>query len=201
MDNEYTLIDFIKDFENRKGLQEENKLFYYLDYAVSDENFNEIVYQRKNDALYRYDKVNKILENTSQDVINSNIYLKKCKKYFTDSKEECIDLLLEHKSDNSEKVSKRVSTEEILPTIDDPELLGLEIVQTYNKVATELIKMYNEIARLNMWKLISKEKCNFDNIATVCIKDKDGISGTLTATFQNNNNINSYLGYVKKNSK
>ena len=44
MENEYTLIDFIEDFEKREGLEEEEKLFFYLDYAVRDENFNEVLF-------------------------------------------------------------------------------------------------------------------------------------------------------------
>lgn len=198
MENEYTLIDFIEDFENRKGLEEEDKLFYYLDYAISDENFNETTFHRKNDGVDRYDRVNRILKKTSDDVIESNIYLKKCKEFMFDTKELCIDLLLDHKSTNKDRVTKEVSTEGLLPIIDEPELLGLEMVQTYNEIANELVKMYNEIARLNMWNLINKEKDNFDDVETLTIKDHDGVTGTLTAKFQDKKKINAYLGYVKK---
>lgn len=198
MENEYTLIDFIEDFENRKGLEEEDKLFYYLDYAISDENFNETTFHRKNDGVDRYDRVNRILKKTSDDVIESNIYLKKCKEFMFDTKEHCIDLLLDHKSTNKDRVTKEVSTEGLLPVIDEPELLGLEMVQTYNEIADELVKMYNEIARLNMWNLINKEKDNFDDVETLTIKDHDGVTGTLTAKFQDKKKINAYLGYVKK---
>lgn len=198
MENEYTLIDFIEDYEKREGLEEEEKLFFYLDYAVRDENFNEVLFFRKNDGQDRYDRVNKILKKTPQRVIDSNIYLKKCKEFMYDLKGDCIDLLLDHKASNKDRVSKEVSTEKLLPLIDEPELLGLEVVQKYNEISSNLTKMYNEIARLNMWNLINKETKSTHDIETVTVKDIDGIRGTLTAVFQDKKKINGYLGYVKK---
>ena len=150
------------------------------------------------DGQDRYDRVNKILKKTPQRVIDSNIYLKKCKEFMYDLKGDCIDLLLDHKASNKDRVSKEVSTEKLLPLIDEPELLGLEIVQRYNEISSNLTKMYNEIARLNMWNLINKETKSTHDIETVTVKDIDGIRGTLTAVFQDKKKINGYLGYVKK---
>ena len=198
MENEYTLIDFIEDFEKREGLEEEEKLFYYLDYAVRDENFNEALFFRKSDGQDRYDRVNKLLNKTPQRVIDSNIYLKKCKEFMYDLKGDCIDLLLDHKASDNDRVSKELSTEKLLPLIDEPELLGLEIVQRYNEISSNITKMYNEIARLNLWNLINKETKSSYDIGTVTVKDIDGIKGTLTAVFQDKKKINGYLGYVKK---
>ena len=198
MENEYTLVDFIEDYENRKGYEEEDKLFYYLDYAVRDENFNEVLFFRKSDGVDRYQRVNRLLKRTPNDIADSNIYIKKCKEFMYDLKGDCIDLLLEHKASGKDVVEIEVSTEKLLPKIDEPELLGLEIVKTYNEISDNIKKMYNEIARLNMWNLIDKEKNSSHDIATIAIKEKDGEKGILTATFQDKKKINAYLGYVKK---
>lgn len=199
MDSEYTLENFMIDFENRKGKEEEEKLIFYLDYATRDENFSATTSSRKADAVYRYEKVNSILNTTDQEVIDSNIYLKKCKQYLKDTKEPCVDLLIDYKSNNETDVTTKVSTEEILPVIEDRELQGMELVENYNTIANELLVMYNEIARLNMWNLIDKEKDSKDNIQTVNLKDKDGIVGQLTATFKNLKRCN--YGYCyQKNS-
>ena len=115
-----------------------------------------------------------------------------------DLKGDCIDLLLDHKASDKDRVSKEVSTEKLLPLIDEPEQLGLEVVQKYNDISSNLTKMYNEIARLNMWNLINKETKSTHDIETVTVKDIDGIRGTLTAVFQDKKKINGYLGYVKK---
>lgn len=199
MDSEYTLENFMIDFENRKGKEEEEKLIFYLDYATRDENFSATTSSRKADAVYRYEKVNSILNTTNQEVIDSNIYLKKCKQYLKDTKEPCVDLLIDYKSNNETDVTTKVSTEEILPVIEDRELQGMELVENYNTIANELLVMYNEIARLNMWNLIDKEKDSKDNIQTVNLKDKDGIVGQLTASFKNLKRCN--YGYCyQKNS-
>lgn len=199
MDSEYTLENFMIDFENRKGKEEEEKLIFYLDYATRDENFSATTSSRKADAVYRYEKVNSILNTTDQEVIDSNIYLKKCKQYLKDTKEPCVDLLIDYKSNNETDVTTKVSTEEILPVIEDRELQGMELVENYNNIANELLVMYNEIARLNMWNLIDKEKDSKDNIQTVNLKDKDGIVGQLTASFKNLKRCN--YGYCyQKNS-
>jgi len=199
MDSEYTLENFMIDFENRKGKEEEEKLIFYLDYATRDENFSATTSSRKADAVYRYEKVNSILNTTDQEVIDSNIYLKKCKQYLKDTKEPCVDLLIDYKSNNETDVTTKVSTEEILPVIEDRELQGMELVENYNTIANELLVMYNEIARLNMWNLIDKEKDSKDNIQTVNLKDKDGIVGQLTASFKNLKRCN--YGYCyQKNS-
>lgn len=199
MDSEYTLENFMIGFENRKGKEEEEKLIFYLDYATRDENFSATTSSRKADAVYRYEKVNSILNTTDQEVIDSNIYLKKCKQYLKDTKEPCVDLLIDYKSNNETDVTTKVSTEEILPVIEDRELQGLELVENYNTIANELLVMYNEIARLNMWNLIDKEKDSKDNIQTVNLKDKDGIVGQLTASFKNLKRCN--YGYCyQKNS-
>ena len=55
MDSEYTLENFMIDFENRKGKEEEEKLIFYLDYATRDENFSATTSSRKADAVYRYE--------------------------------------------------------------------------------------------------------------------------------------------------
>ena len=184
MDSEYTLENFMIDFENRKG---------------RDENFSATTSSRKADAVYRYEKVNSILNTTDQEVIDSNIYLKKCKQYLKDTKEPCVDLLIDYKSNNETDVTTKVSTEEILPVIEDRELQGMELVENYNNIANELLVMYNEIARLNMWNLIDKEKDSKDNIQKVNLKDKDGIVGQLTASFKNLKRCN--YGYCyQKNS-
>lgn len=199
MDSEYTLENFMIDFENRKGKEEEEKLIFYLDYATRDENFSATTSSRKADAVYRYEKVNSILNTTDQEVIDSNIYLKKCKQYLKDTKEPCVDLLIDYKSNNETDVTTKVSTEEVLPVIEDRELQGIELVENYNTIANELLVMYNEIARLNMWNLIDKEKDSKDNIQTVNLKDKDGIVGQLTASFKNLKRCN--YGYCyQKNS-
>ena len=199
MDSEYTLENFMIDFENRKGKEEEEKLIFYLDYATRDENFSATTSSRKADAVYRYEKVNSILNTTDQEVIDSNIYLKKCKQYLKDTKEPCVDLLIDYKSNNETDVTTKVSTEEMLPVIEDRELQGMELVENYNTIANELLVMYNEIARLNMWNLIDKEKDSKDNIQTVNLKDKDGIVGQLTASFKNLKRCN--YGYCyQKNS-
>lgn len=199
MDSEYTLENFMIDFENRKGKEEEEKLIFYLDYATRDENFSATTSSRKADAVYRYEKVNSILNTTDQEVIDSNIYLKKCKQYLKDTKEPCVDLLIDYKANNETDVTTKVSTEEVLPVIEDRELQGMELVENYNTIANELLVMYNEIARLNMWNLIDKEKDSKDNIQTVNLKDKDGIVGQLTASFKNLKRCN--YGYCyQKNS-
>ena len=199
MDSEYTLENFMIDFENRKGKEEEEKLIFYLDYATRDENFSATTSSRKADAVYRYEKVNSILNTTDQEVIDSNIYLKKCKQYLKDTKEPCVDLLIDYKSNNETDVTTKVSTEEMLPVIEDRELQGMELVENYNTIANELLVMYNEIARLNMWNLIDKEKDSKDNIQTVNLKDQDGIVGQLTASFKNLKRCN--YGYCyQKNS-
>lgn len=200
MDSEYTLENFMIDFENRKGKEEEEKLIFYLDYATRDENFSATTSSRKADAVYRYEKVNSILNTTDQEVIDSNIYLKKCKQYLKDTKEPCVDLLIDYKSNNETDVTTKVSTEEILPVIEDRELQGMELVENYNTIANELLVMYNEIARLNMWNLIDKEKDSKDNIQTVNLKDKDGIVGQLTASFKNLKRCNYGYCYQKNNT-
>lgn len=118
----------------------------------------------------------------------------------SDAKEHSVDLLLDHRRNKKDMASKEVFINNLLPVIDDYELLGLDIVQTYNGVAKELAKMYNEIIRLNLWNLISKEKDSLDYVETVTLIKKDGDKGILNAKFQDKKKINTYLGYVKKKS-
>ena len=196
---EYTLDNFIEDFDNRKGIKEEDKLFFYLDYAVRDENFNQITSSRKHDAVDRYDRVTKILEDTSNDVIESNIYLKKCKEFMESTKKDCASLLLDYHTSNKKVVSVEVSTENLLPFIEEKKLNNLDIVKDYNKIARNIEKMYKEINRLIIWNLIDKDNNN-DDLEVVSLNYNDGEKGILSASFQEKNK-DSYLGYIYKKKR
>lgn len=193
MEKEYTLINFIEDFENRKGKDLEDKLFFYLDYIVRDENFNQQTHVRSYDAKNRYERLNRMFENTKDNVIESNIYLKKCKEFFETTKENSADLLIDFRSGDNFVVKKEISVEELLPEIDEPELLGLDIVKTYNSVSKQLDNMYVEITRLNIWNMINNTEDCKDDIATVILKKDSNDKATLIATFQDKTKVNTYI--------
>lgn len=199
---EELLDEFMEKYENRNGLKEEEQLDFYLDYAIRDENFLEQTYVRANDAKDRFDRVKKLLQETPDDVIDSNIYLKKCKEFIKNSCGDSADLFLEHKCDNKLLVKKEISTDMLLPSIDDYEVRNLDIVKDYNAICKKVRNMYVEICRLNIWEMINQERFDskyLDNVSSVYIQNESGNKANLCATFLDLNKLNNVVidSYVK----
>lgn len=169
--------EFMKKFNERKGLKEEEKLFSYLDYAVRDENFNEPTFLRKGEAIDRYIRVKELLNKTSKEIKNSNIYLKKCDEFIDSVSDDAAELLLDYRDGEDFDSWEVVSTRGLLDKVEEKSNQDKE----YNKVCDNVEKMYIELVRLNIWNMINDSD---EDIATVSLKKSNNNTGILTAKFQ-----------------
>ena len=177
---EETLDKFMEKYEERQGLEEEERLEYYLDFAIRDENFAEPTSLRKNESINRLDSVKKIISKTDKKVIDSNIYLKKCAEYLSTSKEDAVELLFEHLQNRDRHVSINLLDDKLMTRIDEQP--SNELVREYNKIVKKTDKMYEEIVRMQIWNILYSDKENTTDIGTVYIKRDEN---TLNASFQN----------------
>ena len=177
---EETLDKFMEKYEERQGLEEEERLEYYLYFAIIDENFAEPTSLRKNESINRLDSVKKIISKTDKKVIDSNIYLKKCAEYLSTSKEDAVELLFEHLQNRDRHVSINLLDDKLMTRIDEQP--SNELVREYNKIVKKTDKMYEEIVRMQIWNILYSDKENTTDIGTVYIKRDEN---TLNASFQN----------------
>lgn len=179
-----SLDAFISNFKNRKGEKEEEALFYYLEFSVSDENFNEPQGLRRNFGEYRYKRLEEILSKVSPEVLESNIYLKKSKDFLDKSREVCTDILLEKQATNSNVIIRSIDNNLLLEKVENDESLDSNSVEEYNKIATTIDRFYEEVNRLQMWNLISLDKDSQEDIGTIAVKRNNG-KLSIKAYFQN----------------
>lgn len=192
---EYTLDKFMEDYEERSGLEAEDSLNYYLDYAIRDENFAEPTSLRKEDSKNRWELLKRLIRHTENKVIESNIYLRKCAEYMSSAKEDAAELLLEHLSTGKKNISINLLDDKLMTRID--EAPSNELVQEYNKIVKKTDKMYEEIVRMQIWNMLDKDVDNTVDIGTIYIKRDDN---TLNASFQKSRKCGSFpRTYVKKN--
>lgn len=177
---EETLDKFMEKYEERLGLEAEDKVNYYLDYAIRDENFAEPTGLRKEDSITRWELLKKLIRHTNNKVIESNIYLKKCAEYMCSSKEDAAELLLEHLSTGKKNISLNLLDDKLMVRIDEAN--SNELVQKYNNIVKKTDKMYEEIVRMQIWNILEKDTENTTDIGTVYIKRDEN---TLNASFQN----------------
>ena len=191
---EETLDKFMEQYEERLGLEAEDKVNYYLDYAIRDENFAEPTGLRKEDSITRWELLKKLIRHTNNKVIESNIYLKKCAEYMCSSKEDAAELLLEHLATGKKNISLNLLDDKLMVRIDEAN--SNELVQKYNNIVKKTDKMYEEIVRMQIWNILEKDTENTTDIGTVYIKRDEN---TLNASFQNSKkNGRKTRLYVKK---
>ncbi len=198
MEKELTLDQFMEQYDKRIGKSSEEKLFCFLDYSIRDESFNQQTHVRANDAKIRLAKVNSILKKADEKELESNIYLKKCKEFLDNTKDLCTDILLSYHKNNDFVIIKEISTDCLLPSIDDKELQSLDIVSDYNSISTKIERMYLEICRLQIWNLINISNSVDDDIATVFFHKINGNLNYLVAVFQEKFNKNLYTHRIHK---
>ncbi|MBQ8131378.1 MAG: hypothetical protein IJ193_02685 [Bacilli bacterium] len=153
----------LKKYDTRDGKAEEESLFGFLYYAILDENFNEISYQRMWDATDRFARVKRVLRNSEA---KNNIYVEKCKEFLLDSKEECADILVSTTAD-SVNVRKVYQNDSLLPMVEDD---GSEEVKRYNAINKQLEMMFCEIYRMRIWEAIERSGGKDD--IQVCILER-----------------------------
>ena len=177
---EETLDKFMEEYEERQGLEEEERLEYYLDFAIRDENFAEPTSLRKDESINRFNSVKKIISKTDMKVIDSNIYLRKCAEFLNTSKEDAAELLFEHLQNRDKHISINLLDDKLMTRIDEQP--SNELVKEYNKIVKKTDKMYEEIVRMQIWNMLYSDKENTTDIGTVYIKRDEN---TLNASFQN----------------
>lgn len=194
---ENRLYEFLSKFENREGMDEENKLFDLLEYAIIDENYLLPRRYRETDSLNRFKKVKEVLENTDDEIIESNIYLKSCKDFLKESKENCTDIIVTYQLEGKD-VEQIIYNESIPRPITEPELLHLPHVYIYNETAKELKRMYEEINRLQLWNIVKQSKLNKIDIQNVSVDLIDKETAIINTTFNEKKNINNKPKTLKK---
>ena len=162
----------LKKYDERDGRDIEESLMGFLYYAIIDENFNEIHYQRMWDSTYRFAKVKRILRNS--DFVQNNIYVEKCRQFLEDSTKRCEDILVRTTND-SVNIRKIYHNTSLLPLVEDD---GSEEVKRYNAINKTLEGMFCEIYRMRVWEAV--ERAGGKDDLQVCTleryKDDDRIS-------------------------
>ena len=193
------LFSFIREYETRPGIAEEEKINFFLDTIIKDEYFSSLPYIRKDDAIDRYNRVKRELDSVDERVIFDNIYLFKVAQFLGSTKDNAAQLLVDYRADKNNNPSREVSVVGMFLRPLQPGLENTEDGKKYLEINKQFEEIYKEITRLNVWRLIAQEKdCNDDITAITMKKTDDEDKVILTAHFNNKNNK---IGYKPKNKK
>lgn len=177
------LYGFMEEYEKREGQEEEGKLYDLLELALINEDNTSPKEYKKYNALERLKFLKNVLDSTDEDTINSNIYLRSCRDFLEESEENCADILISHQANRKNEVVQLIYNNSIPREVEEPELLHLPYVDTYNNMARDIKKMYEEINRLQLWNIIDKSDLNNIDVGKVSVTLVDDNTASIKTTF------------------